>query len=405
MTHDVAGGPGSAGRHRSPWGRSGRILPIRWGRIAAAAAALAVLAASLVILRLRLEENGHAGRPGAQSSQRGPLGSAPPDVLAATPTSGRVGGSTPFSTALPGPADVVPTDPVVASPTAGAGTGTVGGGGVGATRRGVAPRPSGPVLGLSTTSVNLGKVDSVWRVNLRGDGTAPVDVVVGGTPAWLSVVPNQRQVSPGAQVPLMITLDRAKAPAGPVDVTVPVQARGGSGGGDLRITASVDDSPRIMSVTAAPAQIVRAGCPTTAGANAGAPTRNSQPAGGQPVGGQPAAAGAAQGGDTAAGNPPPTPATAAAGASAAAASTTTITLTADDAVGIFTVELAAALPGGKNQTLAMDLGTASGTRSTWTGQLTAPTQTGTLTYTASVTDLNGKRAQLPGQLSVLPCPR
>ncbi|WP_101830258.1 hypothetical protein, partial [Frankia canadensis] len=294
----------------------------------------------------------------------------------------------------PTPLDVLPPDGVVPSPSVSAGTGGTRSGdrGAGATAPAVAPRPSGPVLGLSATSVDLGAVDSVWRVDLRGDGTAPVDVAVGSTPSWLAVVPNQRRVDPGVKVPLVITLDRAAAPEGTVDVTVPVTARTGVGGADLRITAKVDGSPRIVSVTAAPARIVRSGCPATGGAS-----QSAASSGGTAPRGVSAGAPA----------PPPgaTATSAGAGAAAApAASQTTVTVTTDDAVGIFAVQLAATLPGGRSQTLAMNLGAATGDRSTWTGQLTAPSQTGTITYTAAVTDLNGKRAQYPGSLPVLPCP-
>jgi hypothetical protein len=224
------------------------------------------------------------------------------------------------------------------------------------------------VLGLSATTVDLGTVDSVWRLDLRGVGTAPVDVVVGNTPAWLAVVPKQRRVDPGADVPLTITLDRKTAPAGPVDLTVPVGARNGVGGADLRIRARVDGSPRIVSVTSAPARIVRSGCRPAAGAGA--------------------VAGAAGAG-------------AAAGAGVTQA---TVTVTADDGTGVFAVELTVSLPDGRTQSQALSLGTASGTRSTWTGQLASTQEPGTITYTAAVTDLNGRRSHSPGSLVVLPCP-
>ncbi|MCL9794505.1 hypothetical protein, partial [Frankia sp. AgKG'84/4] len=223
----------------------------------------------------------------------------------------------------------------------------------------VAPRPSGPVLGLSATSVDLGTVDSTWRLDLRGEGTVAVDVVIGATPAWLAVVPKQRRVAPGADVPLVITLDRGTAPAGPVDVTVPVGAENGVGGADVRITASVDGSPRIAAVTNVPEAVVRAGCP-----------------------------------------PSPSPA---AGADADA-SRSTVTVTAEDGTGIFAVQLIATLPDGQTRNAVMTLGPQSGDRSTWTAPLAATRDTGTITFTATVTDLNNRRAQASGSLAVLPCP-
>ncbi|WP_157467791.1 hypothetical protein [Frankia sp. QA3] len=204
---------------------------------------------------------------------------------------------------------------------------------------------------MSATTVDLGPVDSVWRLDLRGEGTAPVDVVVGTSPSWLAVVPDRPRIDPGADVPLVITLDRSMAPPGSVDVTVPVSARNGVGGADVRITASVDGPPQILSVAAAPDRIVRAGCLP--------------------------AAGVAQ---------------------------STVTVTALDGTGIFAVELAVVLPGGRTVNESLSLGETTANRSTWTGRLASPQEPGTISYTATVTDLEGRRSRSPGSLVVLPCP-
>ncbi|KJE20941.1 hypothetical protein FF36_04715 [Frankia torreyi] len=359
MTHDVAGGPGSAGRHRSPWGKPGRILPIRWGRIIAVVVALALVVVSLVLIRGRLAGDGRAAGPvhrsGVPTAPFAPSAQRPSDVLTATtathrPSSTAAASSTPAvgsaaaTTTAPAPAIVSPSG----APT---GVRSRAAGRSGAAVVPVAPRPTGSVLAVSATTVDLGPVDSVWRLDLRGEGTAPVDVAVGASPSWLAVVPDRPRVNPGADVPLVITLDRSVAPPGPVDVTVPVNARNGVGGADVRITASVDGPPRIQSVTAAPDRIVRAGCPPAAGV-----------------------------------------------------ARSTVTVTALDETGIFAVELAAVLPGGRTTTESLSLGQATGDRSTWTGTLASTQDPGTINYTATVTDLEGRRSQSSGSLVVLPCP-
>ncbi|MCK9894078.1 hypothetical protein [Frankia sp. AgB32] len=321
--------------------------------------ALVVLVGGLVFVRFRLTGDGHGSPVGAPSGRRVSSQGAAPDVLtasSASPSARARAGVAASSAAAP--PFLEPTGAVVSpspAPSAGSRVGGRVGGRAQATGVPVAPRPSGPVLGLSATTVDLGAVDSTWRLDLRGEGTAAVDVVVGTTPAWLAVVPKERRVDPGANVPLMITLNRSTAPVGPVDVTVPVAAENGVGGADVRITASVDGSPRITAVTNAPDSVVRSGC-----------------------------------------GPSPSP-----GADPARS---TVTVTAEDGTGIFAVELAATLPGGQSQDLAMSLGPQSGDRSTWTAALTASQDTGTITYSVTVTDLNGRHSQASGSLAVLPCP-
>ncbi len=319
--------------------------------------ALVVLVGGLVLVRFRLTgEGGQGGPVGAPSGRRVSAQGTAPDVLTATSASPGVRPRAGAASSTAAEPLLEPTGAVMSpSPAPSAGTRA----GAGATAVPVAPRPSGPVLGLSATTVDLGTVDSTWRLDLRGEGTAAVDVVVGATPAWLAVVPKQRRVAPGADVPLVITLDRGSAPAGPVDVTVPVGAGNGVGGADVRITASVDGSPQITAMTNVPDTVVRAGC-----------------------------------------GPSPSPA---AGAGADA-SRSTVTVTAEDSTGIFAVELIATLPDGQTRNAAMILGPQSGDRSTWTAPLAATRDTGTITFTATVTDLNNRRAQASGSLAVRPCP-
>ncbi len=325
-------------------------------------AALALAVVSLVLIRGRLAGDGRAAGPlnrsGVPTAPSAPSVQQPSDVLTAPTASHRPSPTapstptTPITAATataPAPAVVSPSGAPTASRSRAAGrsaTAVVP----------VAPRPTGSVLALSATTVDLGPVDSVWRLDLRGEGTAPVDVAVGASPSWLAVVPDRPRVNPGADVPLVITLDRSVAPPGPIDVTVPVSARNGVGGADVRITASVDGPPRILSVTAAPDRVVRTGC---------------------------------------------SPAT---GVAQSTAATSTVTVTAVDETGIFAVELAAVLPGGRTTTESLSLGTATGDRSTWTGRLASAPDPGTISYTATVTDLEGRRSQSPGSLVVLPCP-
>ncbi len=201
------------------------------------------------------------GRPGAPVAPPAPVPGdedGPADVTAAAPV-----------TARPGAGPALPTAPV-ASPSAGLGsvpprvaptaarprTGPP----PGSPAVPVAPRPSGPALGLSSTRADLGDVDSVWRLDLRGEGTAPVDVVIGASPSWLIVMPGRSRIDPGAVVPLVIALDRAAAPSGPIDVTVPIRPREGGGGGDVRVTARVDGSLQVVSMVAAPTTLYPSGC-------------------------------------------------------------------------------------------------------------------------------------------------
>ncbi|ORT54346.1 hypothetical protein KBI5_04830 [Frankia sp. KB5] len=365
MTHDGAGGPGSPGRHRSPWGRSGRILPIRWGRIIAVVAVLVVIVAGLVVVRGRMAGDHRAGssggRPGAPVAAPAPTPGdedGPADVTAA-PVTARPGAGPALSTASAaspstGIGSVSPrVAPTAARPRTGPPPGSPA--------VPVAARPAGPALSLSSTRVDLGDVDSVWRLDLRGEGTAPVDVVIGASPSWLTVVPGRSRIDPGAVVPLVITLDRAAAPSGPIDVTVPVRPRKGDGGGDVRVTARVDGSPQVVSMVAAPTTLYPSGCAPAARVTA------------SPV-------------------------------TASPVTVSTVTVSVVDATGIFAAELVVNLPDGGRASVSLVLDRATGNRSTWSGPVGPARVAGAITYTATVTDLDGRRSRAPGSLTVLPCP-
>lgn len=323
-------------------------------------------------------------------------GTVPPDVLTATsgsprPSRGAPRGASAPDAALSGAPDGQPTSPDGADNSATGGASARRPTTTGGPRT---PRPAGPVLGLSTTRVDLGAVDSTWRLDLRGEGTAPVDVVVGRTPSWLAVVPNSPRVSPGASTALVISLNRAAAPVGAVDVSVSVDAGNGTGGGNLRITARVDGSPRIESATAAPARITRAGCPASAAGSAATAATTGSRTDATTVGGTPDGTGTAAAGTGAA-----------QGAAAAAGSTdtTTVTVTAVDETGIQSARLTGTFPDGRALDQPLTLGPAAGDRTTWTASLVAQ-GTGTIAYTAVVTGITGRTAQASGSVTVLPCP-
>jgi hypothetical protein len=71
---------------------------------------------------------------------------------------------------------------------------------------------------------------------------------------------------------------------------------------------------------------------------------------------------------------------------------------------MFGVDLVAHLPDGKTTTTSLTLNEATGDRSTWTGGLGPARAAGTATYTATATDLTGRRAAANGSVTVQACP-
>lgn len=161
MTHDVAGGSGSAGRHRSPWGKPGRILPVRWGRVIAAVAAFALIVVSLALILGRLAGDGRAAGPtnrsGGPTAPFAPAAQGPSDVLTATTTTHRPGAAA-SSTPAAGIATSTAPASVLASPSAvPSGVRSRAAGQSGAAAVPVAPRPTCSVLAVSATTVDLGR--------------------------------------------------------------------------------------------------------------------------------------------------------------------------------------------------------------------------------------------------------
>ncbi|WP_026239565.1 hypothetical protein [Parafrankia discariae] len=350
MAQRMADEIGPAGRHRSPWGRSKRILPIRWGRVAAAVGAAAALVTTLLLVHNSGSEPPSATRdpagartsivvstsvaspPTPSPSASGPV---PVGAVGAPGLSGSAEGS--GVSAAPEPSQVAGT----AAP-ARPGAGTDG-------PRGTAT--AGPAIGLSRTDVDFGEVESTIRVDLLGVGTSPARVRVGDTPGWVSVVPGQEVVDPGAQVPLVVTLDRATAPPGSIDLDVPVSAVDGSGGGDLRITARVSGAPGLSGVSAAPTAILTSGCAGDQGATQA-----------------------------------------------------TVTATVVDPTGVLGVEVRTRAPDGQATTTPLQLVTAVDDRSTWSGPVGPAPTAGTITYTVVATDLDGRSSTTDGSVEVRPCP-
>ncbi|WP_243657634.1 hypothetical protein [Parafrankia sp. BMG5.11] len=339
-----------AGRHRSPWGRSKRILPIRWGRVAAAVGAAAALATTLFLI--------HNSGSGPASAVRDPAGARTSIVVSTSVASPPVpsptaNGPVPVGAfGASGPPEPVESSGVSASPEPSQAGGTSAparpGAGTGGPR---GTPPAGPAIGLSRTDVDFGEVESTIRLDVLGVGTSPARVRVGDTPGWVSVVPGQDVVGPGAQVPLVVTLDRAVAPPGSIDLDVPVSAVDGSGGGNLRITARVSGAPGLSGVSAAPTTILPSGC-----------------AGDQ--------------GTTQA----------------------TVTATVVDPTGVLGVEVRTRAPDGQATTTPLQLGTAVDDRSTWSGPIGPVPAAGTITYTVVATDLDGRSSTTDGSVEVRPCP-
>lgn len=206
------------------------------------------------------------------------------------------------------------------------------------------------MLALSDTAVDLGEVESIGRVDLLGAGSAPVGVNVGSAPSWLSVLADQETVGPGERVALVVRLDRATAPVGRVDTTVAINAEGGSGGGKLRVTASVAGPPALVAV-AAPVPVRPFGCPAEHGATEWV-----------------------------------------------------VSATVNDPTGVFGVEVETAYPDGRTLTVALELVQAEGDRSTWTGRPEPAREPGIAAYVVTATDLQGRTTEVTGSVTVQECP-
>ncbi|WP_131786536.1 hypothetical protein [Protofrankia symbiont of Coriaria ruscifolia] len=353
----IAGrGDPEGGRHRSPWRRSGRILPIRWGRIIALTVALSVAAGLGVWLRFR-----SVGSTGPQPNAavtavagRAPQGGAGSDHRP-TPTPTPASGAQPSAgvgaaAGAPGVAGVVVSPPQPPQSRSAVAAGET-----------VRTSPSdtavmaGTDLALSTGDVNLGTVNSSATMELRDTGRLPVDFRFAATPSWLSVAPASGTIAAGGRRTVTFTLDRSAAPVGVVDTSVAVVAVATLGGarqaGAVRVTAVVSGPPAIDSLTATPAVVYTTGCPSASG-----PT------------------------------------------------VSVVSVKATDSTGVFGAELVARLPDGRTTTSSLNLGEASGQQSVWSGPVGPSGIPGPMSFTVTVTDIDGLRAQSTGSLEVRSCP-
>jgi hypothetical protein len=336
------------GRHRSPWGRPGRILPIRWGRIVAGCLVAAGVGAALVGFAL-VSRGGNSGRSAAGSSTAsgrapnatGGLAVLAPSSAGAVSPAGETSG---VASPAPGNVDVYPTELTTAPPAPTAPPSAA----VKVSPQ-PGPRPAGPVLSLARTSVDLGSVDSTDTVDLTDTGTAAVDFRIGGgLPAWLTAVPRATHLESGYRTQLVVTLDRATAPVGQLSVPIEVTPAQGSGGGTIHVSAQVTSGPTIVSV-AAPNSLRPSACAT-----------DEAPA------------------------------------------TGTLTVQVQDPVGMAGGSVAVTGPDGQSTTVSLALATTTDDKSTWTARL-GPSTAGTLGYTVTVKDLNNRTASRQGSLAVGAC--
>ncbi len=348
----IAGcGDPEGGRHRSPWGRPGRILPIRWGRIVALTMALTIAAGLGVWLRFR--SVGSAGpHPNAAVTAvagRQPQGGAGSDHRT-TPASGArpsAGAGAAGASGIAGAAG----SPISQSQSPQARSAV-------AASEAARTSPSGtamPVvtdLALSTGDLDFGTVNSSATMELRNTGRLPVDFRFAATPSWLSVAPASGMIAAGDHRTVTFTLDRSAAPVGVVDTSVAVATLGGARqAGTVRATAVVSGPPAISSLTAAPAVVYTTGCPSASG-----PT------------------------------------------------VSVVSVKATDSTGVFGAELVARLPDGRTTTTTLNLDDASGQQSVWSGPVGPSAIPGSLSFTVTVTDIDGLRAQSTGSLEVRSCP-
>jgi hypothetical protein len=334
------------GRHRSPWGRSGRILPIRWGRIVAISTGFVIAVGGLVVIGW--------GARGATAPALGRDGRvvAPMSVTASPDQAPHPGnGSSPG--VAPGEVAAASGSPLAGDP--GAFSGAFGSGGLadsGTTRStGTGTAHGGPVLRLSRSVVDFGESITSDAVDLVSQGGAPVRFAVGPTPRWLGVTPERGQLDPDTETKLVIKINRAAAPVGVVQTDVRVSAVNGAGGGTIRVRASVSGPPKIISVVATPAVVRPSSCPAGTGSTV-----------------------------------------------------SNVRVVAEDPDGVRSVDVVARMPDGRTAATSLRLDDATGIRSTWSGGVGPAGSAGQVPFTVTVTDLFGLKVEAQNSLVVENCP-
>jgi hypothetical protein len=238
-----------------------------------------------------------------------------------------------------------------------ASAGAAGPGAVPAAPDAARPSPgSGPALRLSKSAVDLGEAASSGAVQVISEGSEPVRFAVGPTPSWLDVSPDGARLDVGETASLVVKLDRRAAPAGVLGVDVGVSAVNGTGGGTIRVTASVSGPPKIVSVVAEPNVVYSGGCAPSAG-----PDRPKRP------------------------------------------TRSTVRVTTEDTTGVFSVAVVARLPDGRTTTTPLDLKDGRGTQNVWSGPVGPSASAGTLTFTVTATDFDRLRTEQTGSIKVERC--
>lgn len=208
-------------------------------RLGAAAAGIAVAVAVVI--------GGGATLAVVTSGGSGDVAVAPPSTAAATTTSVPATSTTVAVVAPPAPTPVAVTSTSEATAVTTSPETTVPPPPVTEPAR---SEPPGQVE-ISGRRVDFGSSATTATVTLTNVGGRTVDYSIGGLGGGFSATPAAGTLAPGASVPIVVTLDRAALPEGPVSRTVSV-ASSGAGGGTIDLVGSVDLSPLVQIVEAAP---------------------------------------------------------------------------------------------------------------------------------------------------------
>lgn len=213
-----------------------------WGAAAAVAAAgalllLAVTGGGTGPTQLSADEETAAGT--TTTTATAPAGSGNTTV----PDPGGPGAT------LPGPA---PTEPAATVPPTAAPTATPA-----TTAAGPAPPLPSPTLAVSSETVDLGTTGTTARVRVTNLGPGEAAWSARSPAAGLTVAPTGGTLAPGGAGDLVLTLDRAAFPEGPLEVAVGVD--GGRQPVSVRVLAAVGRPPAVGPVAASPRTLRRAG--------------------------------------------------------------------------------------------------------------------------------------------------
>ena len=114
-----------------------------------------------------------------------------------------------------------------------------------------------PTLAVSSETVDLGKTGTTARVRVTNLGPGEAAWSARSPAAGLAVAPTGGTLSPGASADVVLTLDRAAFPEGPLEVAVGID--GGRQPVSVRVVATVGRPPAVGPVAASPRTLRRAG--------------------------------------------------------------------------------------------------------------------------------------------------